>query len=44
MDTAAEDSTASKNQTNQAVGGLREVEGGDKPPGEEEEDWLSAFI
>jgi len=38
MDTTAEDSTASKSQTNQAVEGLREVEGEDKPPGEEEED------
>ena len=38
MDTTAEDSTASKSQTNQAVEGLREVEGEDKPPGDEEED------
>merc|ERR1712222_137288 len=38
MATTAEDSTASKSQTNQAVEGLREVEGEEKPPGEEEED------
>ena len=44
MDTTAEDSTASKSQTNQAVEGLREVEGEEKPPGDEEEDWWSAFI
>ena len=44
MDTTADGSAASKSQTNQAVEGLREVEGEDKPPGDEEEDWLSAFI
>ena len=36
--TTAEEAAASKSQTNQAVEGLREVEGEEKPPGDEEEE------